>query len=134
VPGTIEEEEPERLPPELCPPDPAPALEDPPPEPWLPDPDPVLEDRAPEFAAEPVPPAPAAAEPWAGPGRAAAIAPVASTLATPTPAVTADSRFRPRRLTIDGGTGGPPGLLGIGDSFPSGWGGRRDTRGAGRRP
>jgi hypothetical protein len=95
-------------------------LEDPAPEPWPPDPDRVLEDPAPELAAEPVLPVPAVAEPWAEPGRAAAIAPVASTLATPTPAVTADSRLRPRRLSTDGGTGGSPGLLGIGDSFPSG--------------
>jgi hypothetical protein len=95
-------------------------LEDPAPEPWPPDPDRVLEDPAPELAAESVLPVPAVAEPWAEPGRAAAIAPVASTLATPTPAVTADSRLRPRRLSTDGGTGGSPGLLGIGDSFPSG--------------
>jgi hypothetical protein len=102
--GKIEDEDPERLPPEL----------------WLPDPDPVPEDPAPEWAAEPVSPAFAAAEPWVEPGRVAAIAPVASTPATPTPAVTADSRLRPRRRSIDGGTGGPPGLLGIGDCFPSG--------------
>jgi hypothetical protein len=102
--GKIADEEPELLPPEL----------------WLPDPDPVLEDPEPDLAAEPVPPAPDPAEPWVEPGRVAAIAPVASTPATPTPAVTADSRFRPRRLSADGGTRGSPGSLGIGDSFPSG--------------
>jgi hypothetical protein len=35
-------------------------------------------------------------------------------LAAPTPAVTAVSRRRPRRLSIDGGTEPLPGLLGIG--------------------
>jgi len=35
--------------------------------------------------------------PWVAPGSATAMAPVASTLATPTPAVTADNRFMPRR-------------------------------------
>jgi hypothetical protein len=136
APGKIENPEPERLPPELWLPDPDPVPEDPAPELWLPDPDPVPEDPAPELwlpdpdpvpedpapepTAEPVPPAPVVVEPWAEPGSAAATAPVASTLATPTPTVTADSRLRPRRLSIDGVTGGPPGLLGIGDSFPPG--------------
>jgi hypothetical protein len=54
----------------------------------------------------------------------AAIAPAATTPATPTPAVTADSRFMPRRLSADGGSGRSPGLLGIGRSFPC-WVGRR---------
>ncbi len=105
--GKVEDEEPERLPPGL----------------WLPDPDPVPGDRAPaapDFAAEPVPPDPAAAKWCAGPGSAAAIAPVASTLATPTPAVVADSRLSPRRRSIDAAAGWPPGLLGIGASFPPG--------------
>jgi hypothetical protein len=47
------------------------------------------------------------------PGSVAAMAPVASTLATPTPAVTADSRFMPRCRSAAGGTGRPAGLLGI---------------------
>jgi hypothetical protein len=82
--------------------------------------DPVPEDPVPDPAGDPGLTARPVAEPWAEPGSAAATAPVASTLATPTPAVTANSRLRPRRLSIDGGTGGPPELLGIGDSFPPG--------------
>jgi hypothetical protein len=56
------------------------------------------------------------------PGSVTATAPAATTLATPTPAVTADSRFMPRRRSADGGTGRPPGLLDIGGSFPADWG------------
>jgi hypothetical protein len=52
------------------------------------------------------------------PGSVAATAPAAMTLAAPTPTVTADSRFMPRRLSADGGTDRPRWLLGIGSSFP----------------
>jgi hypothetical protein len=51
------------------------------------------------------------------PGSVAAMAPVAITLATPTPAVTTDSRFIPRRLRADGGSDRPPGSLDIGGSL-----------------
>jgi hypothetical protein len=61
----------------------------------------------------------------AEPGRVAATTPAASTLATPTPVVTAVSRRFPRRLSADGGngrgadggSGWPPGLLDIGGSL-----------------
>jgi hypothetical protein len=56
-------------------------------------------------------------EVWAEPGSVAAMAPVASALATPTPAVTTDSRRLPRRLSTDGGSARPPGSLDIGGSF-----------------
>jgi hypothetical protein len=86
-------------------------------------PDGLLDDAllaVPDDALELVPADAAAAE-WVEPGSVAATAPAARTPATPTPAVTADSRFMPRRLSIDGGTGRPSGLLGIGSSFPAGW-------------
>jgi hypothetical protein len=54
---------------------------------------------------------------WAEPGSVAAMAPVASTLATPTPAVTTDSRLIPRRLSTDGGSDRPPGSLDIAGSL-----------------
>ncbi|HEY2575598.1 MAG TPA: hypothetical protein VGI74_04760 [Streptosporangiaceae bacterium] len=54
----------------------------------------------------------------AEPGSAAAMAPVASTPATPTLAVTTDSRLIPRRLSADGGNDRPPGSLDIGGSLP----------------
>jgi hypothetical protein len=72
-------------------------------------------------------PAAAAEAEWVEPGSVTATAPAAMTPATPTPAVTAEIRFMPRRLSADGGTGRPPGLLGIGSSFPPGWLGRRGT-------
>jgi hypothetical protein len=53
---------------------------------------------------------------WAEPGRVAATAPVASTLATPAPAVTVVSRRKPRRLRAGGVSGLPSGLVGIGGS------------------
>ena len=65
-------------------------------------------------------PAVAAEAEWVEPGSVTATAPAATTPATPTPAVTAEIRFMPRRLSADGGTGRPPGLLGIGSSFPPG--------------
>jgi hypothetical protein len=86
----------------------------------------------PEEAREPEPPTVAVVA-CAEPGSVAATAPAARTLATPTPAVTADSRFMPRRLSAGGGTVWPPGLLGIGTFLPSRWVGRaRAARGAGR--
>jgi hypothetical protein len=96
----------EPLPPELAFPVPIPVLADPPP---------AVLDAPPELA----PPDADPAALWAEPGSAAAMAPVARALAMPTPAVTADSRLRPRRLSNDGGTDQSAGLLGIGDSFPS---------------
>jgi hypothetical protein len=99
----------------------------------------LLADELPDdvLAAEPdelaeLEPADAAVpELWVEPGSVAAIAPAATTPATPTPAVTADSRFMPRRLSADGGSGRSPGLLGIGRSFPC-WVGRRGATPVGR--
>jgi hypothetical protein len=51
---------------------------------------------------------------WDEPGRVAATAPVASTLANPAPAVTAVSRLIPRRRSSGGGSVWPPCLLDIG--------------------
>jgi hypothetical protein len=112
-----------------------PLLEDPVPE------DPVPEDPEPEDAEpdEPFPDDPAGALPepllpepllaevplpddvplCVAPGSVAAMAPVASTLATPTPAVTTDSRFMPRRRSAAGDAGRPAGLLGIGHPLSS---------------
>jgi hypothetical protein len=56
---------------------------------------------------------------WVEPGSATAITPVASTPATPTPAVTAVSRLMPRRRSIQAGTGRSAGLTGISGSLPS---------------
>lgn len=92
--------------------------------------EPPLEDDLFAVPDELVPPE-AAVELWVESGSVAATAPAPSRPATPTPAVTADSRFMPRRLTVDGGTGRPRGLLGIGDSFPL-WLGRRHPEAAGR--
>jgi hypothetical protein len=50
---------------------------------------------------------------WLAPGSVKAIAPVASTPATPTPAVTADNRFMPRLRSTPAATGGSAGLTGI---------------------
>ena len=110
VPEELEPEDPELdepVPEELEPEDPV--LEDPVLE------DPVLEDPVPEEA-EPLLDVPLPDDVlWcAEPGSVAAMAPVASTLATPTPAVTADSRFMPRCRSAAAGAGRPPGLLGIG--------------------
>ncbi|HEY1920880.1 MAG TPA: hypothetical protein VGH27_35370 [Streptosporangiaceae bacterium] len=58
-------------------------------------------------------------ESWVEPGSVAATAPVAMTLATPTPAVTAASRLIPRRRASAGGSVRPSVLLGIG--IPSPW-------------
>jgi hypothetical protein len=80
------------------------------------------------LALELVPRVTVVVEPWVEPGSVAATTPVASTLAMPTPTVAADSRFMPRRLSIDGGTGRPPGFLRIGDPFPPGWVCRRGHR------
>jgi hypothetical protein len=76
------------------------------PEPELPDELDVEPELAPFFAAL-VPLVALAADAWAEPGSVAAMAPVASTLATPTPAVTADSRLIPRRRSAGGGSGRP---------------------------
>ena len=112
-----------------------PVLEDPVPEDPVPE-DPVPEDPVPEDTEpdEPVPadppevlPEPLLADvPWpddvllcVAPGRVAAMAPVASTLATPTPAVTTDSRFMPRCRSAAGSAGRPAGLLGIGHPLSS---------------
>jgi len=51
-------------------------------------------------------------------GNTAATAPAATTLATPTPTVVADSRRMPRRRSRPGGIGRSAGLTGIGYSFP----------------
>jgi hypothetical protein len=115
-----------------------PVLEDPVPgdaEPDVPDdpadarPEPLLADP---LLAEPLPaevplladpllaePLPAEVPLCVAPGSVAAMAPVASTLATPTPAVTTDSRFMPRRRSAAGDTGRPAGLLGIGHPLSS---------------
>jgi hypothetical protein len=58
-------------------------------------------------------------ESWVEPGSVAAMAPVAITLATPTPAVTAASRLIPRRRASAGGSARSAVLLGIG--IPSPW-------------
>jgi hypothetical protein len=50
---------------------------------------------------------------WLAPGRVKAIAPVASTPATPTPAVTADNRFMPRLRSTPAAAGRSAGLTGI---------------------
>jgi hypothetical protein len=107
-----------------------PVPEDPVPEDPVPE-DPAPDDPAPEDA-EPDDPEPLLTDeplpdvllpddvPWCvEPGSVAAMAPVASTLATPTPAVTADSRFMPRCRSAAGGAGRPPGLLGIGHPLSS---------------
>jgi hypothetical protein len=78
---------------------------------------------------EPVPLEPVRADPvevlvvlesWVEPGSVAATAPVAITLATPTPAVTAASRLIPRRRASAGGSARPAVLLGIGIPSPGG--------------
>jgi hypothetical protein len=56
---------------------------------------------------------------WVAPGSTAAMAPVASTPATPTPAVTADSRLMPRRRSAPAVSGRSARLTGIGFPFPS---------------
>ncbi len=58
---------------------------------------------------------------WVEPGSATATAPVASTPATATPAVTADIRFMPRRRRTDAGDGPPAGLTGISGFLPFRW-------------
>jgi len=83
----------------------------------------------PEF---PAPDVPAAAEdpawpvvawpcaaPCVEPGSAAAMVPDAAALATPIPAVIADSRRMPRRLSAEGVRGRLAGLTAIGPSLPS---------------
>jgi hypothetical protein len=57
-------------------------------------------------------------ESWVEPGSVAATAPVAITLATPTPAVTAASRLIPRRRASAGATARPSVSLGIGIPSP----------------
>jgi len=84
-------------------------------------PDVACELVAPELVAPAVLAAPVVAALWAEPGSAAAMAPVASTLATPAPAVTTESRFMPRRRSAPGETGRPRGSMGISDSSPSRW-------------
>jgi hypothetical protein len=78
--------------------------------------DPLLDEPVLDEAFEPEPPLADVdvLVSWPEPGSVAAMAPVASTLATPTPAVTTDSRFRPRRRSAAGDSGWPPGLLDIG--------------------
>ncbi len=97
-----------------------PVLEDPVPEDAEPD-EPVPDDREPLLAEEPLldVPLPVDVLLCVEPGSVAAMAPVASTLATPTPAVTADSRFMPRCRSAAGGAGRPVGLLGIGHPLSS---------------
>jgi hypothetical protein len=56
---------------------------------------------------------------WVEPGSVAATAPVAITLARPTPAVTAVSRRIPRRRASAAGETRPSVLLGIGNPSPS---------------
>jgi hypothetical protein len=87
--------------------------------------EPVPDDAGPLLADEPLlpdEPLPDGVLLCVEPGSVAATAPVASTLATPTPAVTTDSRFKPRRRSAAGDSGWPPGLLGIGHplSWPRG--------------
>jgi hypothetical protein len=68
--------------------------------------DPVLAEPVPDVALELEPLPVDVLVSWLEPGSVAATAPVASTLATPTPAVTTASRFIPRRRSAVGGTGG----------------------------
>jgi hypothetical protein len=86
------------------------------------DPGELLPDDPPEVLSEPLlaeAPLPDDVLPCVEAGSVAAMAPVASTLATPTPAVTTDSRFMPRCRSAAGGAGRPPGLLGIGHPLSS---------------
>jgi hypothetical protein len=55
---------------------------------------------------------------WVEPGSATATAPVASTPATATPAVTAEIRCMPRRRRTDAANGPPAGLTGISGFLP----------------
>ena len=58
---------------------------------------------------------------WVERGSATATAPVASTPATATPAVTADIRRMPRRRSSHAGDGPPAGLTGISRFLPFDW-------------
>jgi len=80
----------------------------------LEDPDVAFEaarEALPELAVLPVLPVLVAL--WLAPGSVKAIAPVASTPATPTPAVTADSRLMPWLRSTRAATGRSAGLTGI---------------------